>query len=90
MTSVIRHFTFGQSHMCNHPEARGLLADHWVSVELPRDHPRSHREVFIAQFTSRYCPRPEQFAFEYPDRMLDPQHFPRGQLALIQELNNEV
>ena len=71
MNTVIRHFTFGQSHMCNHPDLEGLLADHWVTVALPR----SHREVFI-----------DQFAFEYPDRMLDPQHFPRGQLALIQEL----
>ena len=79
MTTLTRHFTFGQDHSCSHPDLKGRLADHWVSVELPFGHPRSHLEVFIEQFTSKYCP----FAFEYPAPVLKQDFFPLGQLGEI-------
>jgi hypothetical protein len=85
MTAFTRHFTFGSDHMCNHPNLKGRLADHWVSVRLPFGHPRSHREVFIEQFTTKYCPDPYQFSFEYPDAVLEQVYFPLGQLVLIHE-----
>jgi hypothetical protein len=74
------YFTFGQSHMANvaFPNG-GRLADYWVAVEAERD----HREHFIGSFTSRYCPRPMQFAMQYVEEDFEPTYFPGGEIARI-------
>lgn len=83
---VSHYFTFGQVHMANYtlPKA-GRLADFWVEVNLPLNHEVHHREIFIRDFTTHYCPRPSQFAFEYEEGTLKKEHFPGGQLCLITE-----
>lgn len=81
---IKKHFTFGSGHMSNFPLPKGgLLTDYWVTVELPEGLDKSHREMFVEHFTSRYCPRPMQFAMEYEDNDLNPMFFPGGQLCTI-------
>lgn len=85
MTQVTHYFTFGQAHMTNYPLPNGgRLTDYWVEVELPSDYGESHREVFIREFTSVYCPRPEQFSMEYTKESFEPDYFPDGCLHRIQ------
>lgn len=83
---ITKYFTFGQSHMTNHPLPLGSrrLADCWVEVLLPNNR-SDHRELFIELFTSRYCPTPDQFAFEYDASEFDPDYFPGGRIARITE-----
>ncbi len=86
MTRTQSHFTFGQSHMTNYPLPRGgRIADYWVTVDLPESMAGEHRDVFIREFTSHHCPRPNQFAMEYDTARLQPDYFPGGQLCLITE-----
>lgn len=74
------YFTFGQTHMANvsFPNG-GRLADYWVAVEAES----YHREHFIGSFTSRYCPRPMQFAMQYVEEDFEPTYFPGGEIARI-------
>ena len=74
-------FTFGQSHMCNHPNLKGPLRDHYVTVIADN----GHRDLFIGYFTSVYCPRPLQFAMEYKEGELNLELFPLGSLTTITE-----
>jgi hypothetical protein len=85
MKPITRHFTFGSGHACSHPEMRSHISNHWVSVTLPEGHAKTHRQVFIEQFTEHYCPRPNQFAFEYGDNLFDATYFPAGELVEIKE-----
>jgi hypothetical protein len=73
--------------MSSYPhKAGGRLADYFVTVDLPEGFELTHREVFMRDFTSRYCPRDSQFAFEYDQaRPLDSSYFPRGELCRITE-----
>jgi hypothetical protein len=79
-------FTFGQSHMTNFPLPNGgRIADYWVTVDLPESMAGEHRTVFIEQFTSHYCPRPNQFAMEYDESRFNEEYFPGGELCRITE-----
>ncbi len=80
------HFTFGKDHMTNFPltPRSGRLFDYWVTVELPDDHPISHRGMFFSHFTEHHCPHSRQFAEEY-DHDMDRDIFPGGQLCMITE-----
>lgn len=83
---ITRYFAFGQDHMTSYPlPGPGVLPDFWVAVSLPPDHPVPHRTVFIEHFTSVYCPRPTQFAFEYGADRWDYSFFPGGELCHINE-----
>lgn len=80
------HFTFGQDHVTTLELPRGgRLADYWVTVELPDKWHELPRDFFVREFTSRYCPRPSQFAFEYRDGELRRGYFPMGQLCVVTE-----
>ena len=76
-----RYFTFGQDHTSHFPLPRGgKLGDYWVAVESDED---DHRELFIDQFASKQCPRPEQFGFEYREGSLGKHLYLRGELLRI-------
>ena len=85
MTETTTHcFTFGSGHMTSYPLPRGgTISDYWVEVELPVDFPMNHREFFMKYFTDRFCPRPEQFSFEYSLGQLKPEYFPGGCIARL-------
>lgn len=76
---ITHHFTFHSKDTSDHPNLKGRLADHWVSVELPLGHHRSHRDVFIEHFSFHY-------SYEYPDQDLKQENYPLGQLVLIKEM----
>jgi len=80
-----RYFTFGRNHMSNYPlpPRGGVLADYWVTVDTTAKGALSHRGLFIEHFTNRYCPAPNQFAFEYGDDNFKPAYFPGGELCVI-------
>ena len=84
----VHFFTFGQTHTTTNDLPRGgRLADYWVTVSLPEHLKNLHRLVFVDEFTSKYCPHPLQFAFEYDDHLnpLDPEYYPKGELCVIDE-----
>lgn len=83
---VLCHFTFGSGHLGNYSlPFGGTLSDYWVTVDLPEGSDLDHRAMFIAHFTTQYCPRPMQWAMEYSDMELNPIYFPHGQLCVINE-----
>jgi hypothetical protein len=45
-----------------------------------------HREIFMRDFTEPYCPRRNQFAFEYELDEFKPKYFPGGCLHRIVEI----
>lgn len=80
------YFTFGQDHMTNYPlPGPGRLADFWVTVDLPEQMQGHARSIFIREFTERYCPRANQFAFQYEECTFKPEYFPGGELCRITE-----
>lgn len=84
---IQRHFTFGQVHTTTYeglPDGH-MLADYWVTVQLPEELDGQHRTFFINHFTKLYCPDPAQFGFEYRSDELDQRYFPRGCLCLINQ-----
>ena len=84
--TVSHFFTFGQVHMTSFTlPIGGRLADYWVKVKLPADHRASHRAVFVELFTTRYCPSPDQFGFEYVGDDFAASYFPAGLLCTITE-----
>jgi hypothetical protein len=87
MTSqeTVHVFTFGLDHTTTFPLPRGgVLADYWVEVRV-QDSDVSPRSIFVDNFTRLYCPRDEQFAFEYklPSEHFQHTFFPKGCLAVI-------
>lgn len=86
MKTTKRHFTFGTEHTTSYPLPFGAaLADYWVTVELPDtdEWAGRHREIFVREFTTDFCPRVMQFSGEYTDESLQPHYFPRGQLCTV-------
>jgi hypothetical protein len=87
MATITHYFTFGQNHMTNFPLPRGgRLADYWVAVEIQDediDDDYNHRYLFVQEFSSKYCPTPNQFAFEYTDETFKGGYFPNGELTRI-------
>ena len=83
---TIRYFTFGHVHTADFPlPGPGKLCDYYVTVDLPEEHPESHRAVFIKFFTAPFCPSPIQFGFEYYGKNELHEEFYLGELCRITE-----
>ena len=80
---ISHYFTFGQGHMTNFPLPHGgRIAYYWVRVDLYEKCPMTHREIFISQFTTYYCPCPMQWAMEYDEEPSEA-YFPKGELCVV-------
>ena len=80
---IKHYFTFGQVHTTTHKNCVGRLADYWVEVDEYVKDRQSHRKTFMKFFASVFCPRPEQFAFEYTEKFFEPEYYPNGCLCRI-------
>lgn len=79
-------FTFGQNNSTSFDLPDGhRIADYWVEVHLPAHSRLRARPLFIEHFTTPYCPRPEQFGFQYYEDEFEERFFPCGCLCVINE-----
>lgn len=73
------YFTFGQ----NHATTRGVrMKDYWIRVQAPGY--MEARTKFIENFTSRYMPAPDKWAFQYKADEFHPEFFYKGEYAYVQ------
>ena len=73
-------FTFGQNHRTHAGEP---MKDYWVKVTASSY--GKARELFIEEFSSRYMPQSDSWAFQYSEKQFTSAYFYKGEYTSILE-----